>query len=69
MAFDRWKDNHESSDEESEKENEAPIDPVATVGAAVVKTTSNSLKAETRLQSFIDTLTRLDQKLIKDQNA
>jgi hypothetical protein len=68
-AFDRYKDNHESSDEDSEKENDAPDDPDALSATAIVKATSDALKAETRLQSFIDTLTKLDQKLIEDRNT
>ena len=64
-AFDHWKDNHGSSSDESEKENE-PLDndeaPVA------LKSVMDALKAEGRLQSFIDMLSRLNQKLIDDRN-
>jgi hypothetical protein len=68
-AFDHWKDNHESSDEESEKENDAPVDPAAMAGAAVAKAAADTLKAQAKLQSFVDTLTKLDQKLVEDRNA
>jgi hypothetical protein len=39
------------------------------VGAAVAKAAADTLKAEAKLQSFVDTLTKLDQKLIEDRNA
>jgi hypothetical protein len=68
-SFDRWKDNHESSEDESEKENDAPIDPVASAAANLLKSASSALKAEAKLQSFVDTLTKLDQKLVEDRNA
>jgi hypothetical protein len=68
-AFDHWKDNHESSDKESEKENDTPINPVATAAAGIVKAASYALKAEAKLQSFVDTLTKLNQKLVKDCNT
>jgi hypothetical protein len=68
-AFDHWKDNHESSSSESKKENDAPVDAATIAAAAVVKTASDTLKAETKLQSFVDTLTKLDQKLVEDQNT
>jgi hypothetical protein len=67
--FDCWKDNHESSDNESDKENEdvdAPEDNAATV---LAKAGTSALKAEAKLQSFIDTLTKLDQKLIEDHST
>jgi hypothetical protein len=66
MAFDQWKDNHESSDNESEKENDTPVDAVTAAAAVLVKTASDALKAETKLQAFIDMLMKLDQKLIED---
>jgi hypothetical protein len=65
-AFDRWKDNHLSSDDESDKENKT-ADGAETGG--MTKTASDALKAETKLQSFIDTLTKLDQKLMEDRNV
>jgi hypothetical protein len=68
-AFDRWKDNHESSNDESEKENDALVEPLTAAAAELVKATSDALKAETKLQSFVDMLTKLDQKLIEDRNA
>jgi hypothetical protein len=68
-VFDRWKDNHESSDNKSDKENEASKGPEDGAAAALSKTIATALKAETRLQSFIDTLTKLDQKLIEDHNT
>jgi hypothetical protein len=34
-----------------------------------LKTTADALKAKTRLQSFVNTLTKLDQKLSEDQNT
>jgi DNA-directed RNA polymerase specialized sigma24 family protein len=68
-AFDRYKDNHDSSDEDSEKENNVPDDPDALATTTIVKATSDVLKAKTRLQSFVDTLTKLDQKLIEDRNT
>jgi hypothetical protein len=45
------------------------VDPAAAAGAGLVKATSDNLKAETKLQSFVDTLMKLDQKLIEDHNA
>jgi hypothetical protein len=68
-SFDRWKDNHKSSEDESEKENDAPIDPVASAADNLLKSASSALKAEAKLQSFVDTLTKLDQKLVEDRNA
>jgi hypothetical protein len=68
-AFDRWKDNHKSSDNDSEKENNAPADVNAAAAAILLKATADALKAETKLQLFVDTLTKLDQKLSEDQNA
>jgi hypothetical protein len=68
-TFDRWKDNHESSDDESEKENDALVEPLTAAAAELVKAASDALKAETKLQAFVDMLTKLDQKLIEDQNA
>ena len=68
-TFDRWKDNHGSSEKESEKENKAPANPDVTTAAAALKVTLDMLKAVVRLQSFVDTLTKLDQKLIEDWNA
>jgi hypothetical protein len=68
-AFDHYKDNHDSSDEDSEKENDALDDPDALATAAVVKAVLDALKAKAKLQSFINTLTKLDQKLIEDRNA
>jgi hypothetical protein len=65
-AFDCWKDNHKSSDEESEKENNAPLNPITIAAAAIVKTALDSLRVETKLQSFID---KLDQKLVEDWNV
>jgi hypothetical protein len=56
-------------DDESEKENDAPIDPAAAAGAGLAKAASDTLKAETKLQSFVDILMKLDQKLIEDRNA
>jgi hypothetical protein len=68
-VFDRWKDNHESSDDESDKENEVLDGPEDEATVAVMKASTTALKAETKLQSFIDMLTKLDQKLIEDRNA
>jgi hypothetical protein len=65
-AFDRWKDNHESSDNDSEKENDTPTDTDAAAAAVLLKAAADALKAETKLQSFVDTLTKLDQKLSED---
>jgi hypothetical protein len=65
-AFDWWKDNHKSSNNDSEKENDAPADVDAAAAAILLKATTDTLKAEMKLQSFIDTLTKLDQKLSKD---
>jgi hypothetical protein len=67
--FNWWKDNHKSSDDELEKENDAPVEPNAAVAVNLVKTASNALKAEAKLQLFVDTLTKLDQKLIEDHNT
>lgn len=67
-ALDQWKDNHESSND-SEKENDMPADPNYAAAAGVVKAALYALKAETKLQSFSDTLMKLDQKLIEDCNA
>jgi len=55
-----------SSDDESDKENETVDD---TNAGTMTKTTSDTLKAETKLQSFINTLTKLDQKLMEDRNT
>lgn len=68
-TFDRWKHNHESSDDESEKENDAAVNPLATAAAGAVKADLDALKVEMRLQSFVDTLMKLDQKLIEDYNT
>jgi hypothetical protein len=68
-AFDCYKDNHNSSEEDSEKENDAPDNPNTLAATTAVKAASDALKAETRLQSFINILTRLDQKLFKDRNT
>jgi hypothetical protein len=40
-AFGRYKDNHDSSDEDSEKENDAPDDPNALAATAIVKLNYN----------------------------
>ncbi|KAF8232364.1 hypothetical protein L208DRAFT_1563115, partial [Tricholoma matsutake] len=69
LVFDHWKDNHKSSDDESDKENEAAVALEDEAAAAVAKATTTVLKAETKLQSFIDMLTKLDQKLIEDSNT
>jgi hypothetical protein len=66
-VFNRYKDNHDFLDEDSEKENDALNDPDALATTTIVKAASDALKAETRLQSFVDTLTKLDQKLIEDR--
>jgi hypothetical protein len=60
---------NELSEDESEKENDAPVSPVAAAAANLMKTASDALRAETKLQSFVDTLTKLNQKLIEDRNA
>ncbi|KAF8231833.1 hypothetical protein L208DRAFT_1275149 [Tricholoma matsutake] len=64
-AFDCWKDNHDSSDDEvNDVDNDVDAD-----AAAAAKAAADALKAEARLQSFVDTLTKLDQKLIEDRTA
>lgn len=63
-AYNHWKDSHESSRDEAEPPNNAVPQANAAVTAAAAM-----LKAEERLQGFINTLTKLDQKLIKDQNT
>jgi hypothetical protein len=68
-VFDRWKDNHESSDGESDKENEVLDGPEDDTTTSVTKASTTALKVEMKIQSFIDMLTKLDQKLIKDHNA
>lgn len=68
-AFNCWKDNHESSDNEAEPDNigmDNLLDEAATV---VANATAVALKSEAKLQFFINTLTKLDQKLVKDCNA
>jgi hypothetical protein len=55
-----------SSDDESDKENKTADDANA---GTMTKTALDTLKAETKLQSFINTLTKLDQKLMEDRNA
>lgn len=64
-AFDCWKDNHESSDDKVNNDD----DELDTDTVAAAKVASDALKAEVRLQSFVDTLMKLDQKLIEDRNA
>jgi hypothetical protein len=42
------------------------MDMDAAAAAVLLKAAADALKAETKLQSFVDTLTKLDQKLSED---
>ncbi|KAF8233102.1 hypothetical protein L208DRAFT_1268777, partial [Tricholoma matsutake] len=73
-AFNLWKDNHKSSDDEAAPaENAAPqantAPPANAAVTAAAAAATATLKSEERLQGFIDTLTKLDHKLVKDRNA
>jgi hypothetical protein len=57
------------SKDELEKENDAPVSLVAAAAVSLAKMVPNALRAETKLQSFVDTLIKLNQKVIEDCNT